>query len=145
MGYRSLVAYTIRFEDDFKDGTTDGRRKESFYTFLAEAKAKIPALWTGGEDSIHTWLHVVEDKFQFNFHTPHDIKWYPDYDEVKAHMALWELAREFHEDNECIVGQYIETGEADDDVTIKEFGEADDVYIRLSRKISCDWLDEKVE
>jgi hypothetical protein len=140
MGYRSLVAYTIRFVGD-----EDVKNEQSFSTFLAEAKSKIPALWTGEKDSINEWLTIDMTKLQFNFHTPHDIKWYPDYADVKAHMALWELGREFHEDNETIVGQYIELGENDDDITIKEFGEAEDYYIRLSRKISCDWLDEKVE
>ena len=80
-------------------------------------------------------------KCQFNFYTPHDIKWYPNYAEVKAHMELWELAREFHEDNECIVGQYIEMGENDDDITKKEFGDPEEDYISLRRQIICDWVD----
>jgi hypothetical protein len=140
MGYRSLVAYTIRFVGD-----DDKRSEQSFSTFLAEAKSKIPALWAGKEGSINEWLEIDMAKWQFNFYTRHDIKWYPDYDEVKAHTELWDLAREFHEDNETIVGQYIETGEADDDVTIKEFGEAEEYYISLRRKIICDWVNEKVE
>ena len=35
MGYRSDVAYTIRFVSDH-----DENNKQSFYTFIAEAKAK---------------------------------------------------------------------------------------------------------
>jgi hypothetical protein len=140
MGYRSLVAYTIRFVGD-----DDKKSEQSFNTFLCEAKANIPALWAGGEDSINEWLEIDMTKLQFNFHTPHDIKWYPDYADVKAHHELWELAREFHEDNETIVGQYIETGENEDDITKKEFGDVEDDYIGLRRQIICDWLDEKVE
>jgi hypothetical protein len=140
MGYRSLVAYTIRFV-----GNDDKKSEQSFNTFLCEAKAKIPALWTGEEGSINEWLEIDMSKWQFNFHTPHDIKWYPDYEEVKAHMALWKLAKDFNEDNETIVGQYIETGENDDDITKKEFGYIEEDYISLSREISCDWLDKKVE
>lgn len=140
MGYRSLVAYTIRFV-----GNDDKRSEQSFSTFLAEAKAKIPALWAGKEGSINEWLEINMVKWQFNFHTPHDIKWYPDYDEVKAHLALWDLAREFNEDNETIVGQYIEIGENTDDITKKEFGDLEEDYISLRREISCDWLDKKVE
>jgi hypothetical protein len=135
MGYRSLVAYTIRFVGDH-----DTKNEQSFSTFLAEAKSKIPALWAGKKDSINEWLEINMEKCQFNFYTPYDIKWYPDYPEVKAHMALWELAREFHEDNECIVGQYIEMGENEDDVTKKEFGEPEEDYISLSRQIICDWV-----
>lgn len=140
MGYRSLVAYTIRFVGD-----DDKRSEQSFNTFLCEAKAKIPALWAGGEDSINEWLEIDMTKLQFNFSTPHDIKWYPDYADVKAHHELWELAREFNEDNETIVGQYIETGENEDDITKKEFGDVEEDYIGLRREIVCDWLDKKVE
>jgi len=140
MGYRSLVAYTIRFV-----GNDDKKSEQSFNTFLCEAKAKIPALWAGKEDSINEWLEIDVSKWQFNFHTPHSIKWYPDYEEVKAHMALWKLAKDFNEDNETIVGQYIETGENDDDITKKEFGYIEEDYISLSREISCDWLNKKVE
>ena len=141
MGYRSLVAYTIRFVGD-----DDKRSEQSFSIFLAEVKSKIPSLWVSNEEhTIHEWLEINMVDWQFNFYTPHDIKWYPDYAEVKAHMALWDLAREFHEDNETIVGQYIEIGENADDITKKEFGDLEEDYISLSRKISCDWLDEKVE
>ena len=140
MGYRSLVAYTIRFVGD-----DDKKSEQSFNTFLCEAKSKIPALWAGEEGSINEWLEIDMTKLQFNFYTPYDIKWYPDYAEVKAHTALWDLAREFHEDNETIVGQYIEIGENADDITKKEFGDLEEDYISLSRKISCDWVNEKVE
>jgi len=59
---------------------------------------------------------------------------------------LWDLAREFNEDSECfVVGQYIEIGENEDDVTKKEFGDLEEDYIRLNREITCDWLDKKVE
>ena len=140
MGYRSLVAYTIRFVGD-----EDVKNEQSFSTFLAEAKSKIPALWTGEKDSINEWLTIDMTKLQFNFHTPHDIKWYPDYADVKAHHELWKLAFDFHNDNETIVGQYIEIGENEDDITKKEFGDLDDDYIGLRREITCDWLDKKVE
>ena len=140
MGYRSLVAYTIRFVGD-----DDKKNEQSFNTFLCEAKAKIPALWAGEKDSINEWLTIDMTKLQFNFHTPHDIKWYPDYADVKAHEQLWELAREFHEDNETIVGQMFIVGEEADDINQRAFGELEDDYISLSRKITCDWLNEKVE
>ena len=140
MGYRSLVAYTIRFV-----GNDDKKSEQSFNTFLCEAKAKIPALWAGGEDSINEWLEIDMTKWQFNFHTPHDIKWYPDYADVKAHEALWDLAREFSEDNNTIVGQMFIVGEEADDINQRAFGELEDDYIRLNREITCDWLDKKVE
>ena len=140
MGYRSLVAYTIRFVSD-----DDKKSEQSFNTFLCEAKAKIPALWAGKEGSINEWLEIDMAKWQFNFHTPHDIKWYPDYDEVKAHEALWDLAREFNEDNNTIVGQMFIVGEEADDINQRAFGELEDDYIRLNREITCDWLDKKVE
>jgi vesicle coat complex subunit len=141
MGYRSLVAYTIRFV-----GNDDKKSEQSFNTFLAEAKSKIPALWMRNEEhTIHEWLKIDASKLQFNFHTPHDIKWYPDYKEVQAHEQLWELAREFNEDNNTIVGQMFIVGEEADDINQRAFGELEDDYIRLNREITCDWLDKKVE
>ena len=140
MGYRSLVAYTIRFVGD-----DDKKSEQSFNTFLCEAKSKIPALWAGEKDSINEWLEIDMTKLQFNFHTPHDIKWYPDYAEVKAHEALWDLAREFSEDNNTIVGQMFIVGEEADDINQRAFGDLEEDYIRLNREITCDWLDKKVE
>jgi hypothetical protein len=140
MGYRSLVAYTIRFV-----GNDDKKSEQSFNTFLCEAKSKIPALWAGEEGSINEWLEINMVKWQFNFHTPHDIKWYPDYAEVKAHEALWDLAREFSEDNNTIVGQMFIVGEEADDINQRAFGDLEEDYIRLNREITCDWLDKKVE
>lgn len=143
MGYRSLVAYTIRFVSD-----DDKKSRQSFNIFLAEVKSKIPALsaWDK-EESINKWLVIDEQKMQFNFHTPHDIKWYPDYPAVQAHMELWELGKSFHEDenDKCITGQYVEVGEADDDITVKEFGYPMDTYVSVRRQIICDWINEKVE
>lgn len=148
MGYRSLVAYTIRFVGD------DKKARQSFNIFLAEAKSKIPAVWVDKDNPhdadtcfVHEWLKIDEQKMQFNFYTPYEIKWYPDYDHVKAHHELWDLAKAFHEDenDKCITGQYVEVGENEDDITVKEFGYPDDTYISVSRKISCDWIDEKVE
>jgi hypothetical protein len=126
-------------------GNDDKKSEQSFNTFLCEAKAKIPALWAGEEGSINEWLEIDMTKLQFNFHTPHDIKWYPDYDEVKAHEALWDLAREFSEDNNTIVGQMFIVGEEADDINQRAFGDLEDDYIRLNREITCDWLDKKVE
>ena len=140
MGYRSLVAYTIRFVGD-----DDKKSEQSFNTFLCEAKSKIPALWAGEKGSINEWLEIDMVKWQFNFHTPHDIKWYPDYAEVKAHEALWDLAREFSEDNNTIVGQMFIVGEEADDINQRAFGDLEEDYIRLNREITCDWLDKKVE
>ena len=137
MGYRSLVAYTIRFVGD-----DDKKSEQSFHTFLAEAKSKIPALsaWDK-EESINKWLVIDEQKMQFNFHTPHDIKWYPDYPAVRAHEQLWELAREFHEDNECIAGKFVIMGEETDDITERVLGDADYDWVNISRQIICDWVD----
>lgn len=137
MGYRSLVAYTIRFVGDH-----DEKNKQSFFTFLAEVKSKIPALsaWDK-EESINKWLVIDEQKMQFNFHTPHDIKWYPDYPAVHAHEQLWELAREFGEDNDCIAGKFVILGENTDDINEREFGDADYDWLNISRQIICDWVD----
>ena len=129
MGYRSDVAYMIQFQ-----------KKEDYWGFIAEAKCDPETAICFADEGFKQNDALLALQFGAD-----QVKWYPDYAEVKAHMALWDLAREFHEDNECIVGQYIEVGENDDDITKKEFGDLEEDYISLRRQIICDWVDKKVE
>jgi hypothetical protein len=51
-------------------------------------------------------------------HCPHS-KWYPDYTDVKAWNAFWEMAQEM----EGVSGVFARSGEEDGDVEHLEFGE----------------------
>ena len=136
MGYRSDVAYTIRFVSDH-----DERNKQSFYTFLAEAKAKAAtALCFGGRDRNN--FEVDERNFRINF-SALDVKWYESYPDVQCHEALIALANEWVEDtdNNAEVGyMFVRIGEENDDTEEKCGGEYDWDWLRVSRTIVADWL-----
>ena len=76
MGYRSDVAYTIRFVDDH-----DTNNEQSFYTFLAEAKANPQCAIALAEVEIDT------KRQRFNF-SAEGVKWYENYPEVISHKSI---------------------------------------------------------
>ena len=140
MGYRSTVAYTIRFTAQAQnnvDSPTDeevNQCKASFYTFLAEAKSKFSGVFTDG---------VVVDEYNFalNFITD-NVKWYEDYEDVKAHTALQDLSKSWVDDeNKHIGGIFVRIGEEADDVVEEGWGEHDWEWLRPHRSIICDWID----
>ena len=131
MGYRSDVAYTIRFEDD-----NDTKAEHTFYTFLAEAKSN--------PDYAHAMegVTIVEAKRQINF-IEHNTKWYDSYPEVASHKALWAMAEEYSEqEGSCIAGVYSEIGEDDNDVTVNRIGYGDFSWVSVERRIVTDWDEE---
>jgi hypothetical protein len=137
MGYRSNVAYTIRFTGD-----DDKAIEQSFYCFLAEAKVKFPTAVTD------TDLKVDEKNFALNFFAS-DVKWYEDYEDVKCHMSLLQLAQDWSENvdeengdtkgNKHIGGIFVRVGENADDVTEEGFGEHDWDWIAVQRQVIVDW------
>jgi hypothetical protein len=150
MGYRSTVAYTIRFtpipsnnvdlatEEEIKEC------KESFYCFLAEAKVKFPSAIS---DSAIT---MDEKNFALNFFAD-DVKWYEDYEDVKCHMSLLQLAQSWVDDvdekngetkgNKHIGGIFVRVGENADDITEEAFGEHDWDWIGVRRQVYADWME----
>lgn len=132
MGYRSDVAYTIRFVHE--DETNN---KQSFYVFLAEAKANAATAVCFEE---HGWMEFVvdEDNYRINFFAE-GVKWYESYADVQCHEALLSLASEWDEDNHAhIAYQFVRIGEESDDIEDKRSESADD-WIYLERSISRDW------
>jgi hypothetical protein len=131
MGYRSHVAYTIRFTDD-----DDTMNTQSFYTFIAEAKSK---------DACRAALEeckIDEQKLQINFHRE-DVKWYDTYSYVQNHEELLLLASdtiETYEDlKECIGYVFTRIGENDDDTEWKANGKYDTNWLWVKREITKDW------
>jgi hypothetical protein len=137
MGYRSTVAYTIRFTGD-----DDKAIKQSFYCFLADAKVKFPSAISDSD------LKVDEKNFRLNFFAS-DVKWYEDYEDVKCHMSLLQLAQDWAENtdekngevagNKHIGGIFVRVGENSDDITEESFGEYDWDWVRVNREVVCDW------
>ena len=137
MGYRSEVAYTIRFNGKDTDLLEDVQK--SFYTFLAEAKSKPE---TSGCFS-DQYLIVNEEECQLNFYI-RDVKWYDDFPEVKCHDLLLELVDEYDQrDTEGteFIASYLfrRIGESDDDCEERFGGEPDWDDIYLSRSLVVSW------
>jgi hypothetical protein len=148
MGYRSTVAYTIRFVPIVKEHegidyeTAIEKAKASFYTFLAEAKSKEDtALCFSAEES--DYFKVNEDDLQICFFVE-NVKWYDDYPEVKCHEALMDLSREWADDgdcsNPCIGGAFARVGEEMDDNTNDVWGQADYDWVGINRSVYADWV-----
>lgn len=90
MGYRSSVAYSIRWHDITSKGSN-----QSFYTFLAEAKAN-PA--TSPCFTMEDFSVAVNEKdLHISFYTE-EVKWYEGYEGVKAHTALLDMAQQYRND-----------------------------------------------
>ena len=129
MGYRSNVAYTIRFTSD-----DDTLNRQAFFTFIAEAKAN--------EDTRQAIEECEIDNInlQINF-ADSDIKWYDSHQDVASHDALIDLAEETIDDNvnECVGYIFIRTGENEDDNEVKAKGLYDFNWLWIRRTIERDW------
>lgn len=109
MGYRSDVAMLIT-----SDEPTD-RKVEELMVHLKLAQVSLKS-WTGQE-----W---AKDPFMgWNHHTlifkAENVKWYSDYDEVKAIEEVWEIAKKVT----GLSGVFLRIGESSDDVVDEHFGE----------------------
>ena len=133
MGYRSDVAYTIRFVDDH-----DTNNEQSFYTFLLEAKANPKCQIALSEVEI-------DHKKQMFFFTANDVKWYDNYPDVMSHMALVHLA----EDWSCQVSEgklhckigvaFVRVGEESNDIEERFSGDYGYHWVQISRQVITDW------
>jgi len=146
VGYRSTVAYTIRFtphpspqETENSDSPTDeelNECKESFYTFLAEAKVK----YSGAFDDES--MTVDESNMAINF-LAYDVKWYETYEDVIVHEDLLSLSKEWADEGETankhIGGIFIRIGEETDDLIEECWGEHDWDWMRIHREVVVDW------
>ena len=130
MGYRSDVAYTIRFVSDH-----DEKNKQSFYTFLAEAKSKAATA------HCFTEVEVDEVRLRINFAVD-DVKWYPSYPDVACHEALLDLADEWANDesnNSEVAYRFVRIGEEPEDIETKTGGDASWDWVNVHRSIERDW------
>ena len=142
MGYRSTVAYTIRFETpsydkpEEKEDPEDAKR--SFYTFLAEAKANVnTALCFTDTDC----FKVLEDKLEIRFFAE-GVKWYESYPDVACHEALIELSKSWADDdtsNPYIGGAFARTGEDTNDNVEEVWGQGEYGWVGVNRSVYADW------
>ena len=133
MGYRSDVAYTIRFVDDH-----DTNNEQAFYTFLLEAKAN-PKLQIALAE-----VEIDEKRHMFTF-TDTDVKWYDSYPEVDSHMALVSLAEDWscqvsEGKLNCLIGVvFLRIGEDTNDIEERYQGDYEHSWLSVSRSINTDW------
>jgi len=142
MGYRSTVAYTIRFTPipaNNVDSPTDeelNECKESFYTFLAEAKVKYSGAFTDKS------MKVDESNMAINF-LADSVKWYETYEDVIVHEDLLSLSKEWADEGETankhIGGIFMRIGEELDDMVQEGWGEHDWEWLSIHRQVICDW------
>ena len=133
MGYRSDVAYTIRFVDDH-----DTNNEQSFYTFLAEAKSNP-------KYQIALSEVTIDERNQMFFFSASDVKWYESYSDVDSHMALVELAEDWVRQVcegtlNCRLGViFMRVGEDTSDTEERANGDYEWSWIQISRQIITDW------
>jgi len=133
MGYRSDVAYTIRFTDDH-----DTNNVQSFYTFLLEAKADPRCAIALSEVT-------VDEKNQRFMFSADSVKWYDGYPDVRSHTALFAKAQDWAKQMEegklnCTMGAiFIRVGEDTDDIEVTVVGEYDWDWMSVTRGIITDW------
>ena len=128
MGYRSDVAYKIRFE-----------KAEDFWAFIAEAKLDPETQLCFTEEFVDNFK-VDEQHHDISF-LAEGWKWYDEYDEVQCHQALWAKARDrCDEDNVEVDGAYCRIGEESDDIDERYFGNDPWDMVRISRQVVVDWM-----
>lgn len=138
MGYRSTVAYTIRFPVP-NDADHEERKKvtDFFYTFIAEAKANEETAGCFSEEDTDVF-QVLEDRLEIRFFAE-SVKWYEDYPDVKRHEALVSLSKAWTNDNEYIGGAFARVGEDSNDNVEETWGNADWDWISIARSVCVDW------
>ena len=112
MGYRSEVAYVIRFKD---------KAMRELFVSLQRAKADHHINEALDE------LAEVEDCL-LGYHADH-VKWYDGYDGVKAHETLMHDSIDMFNKDEDITGwRFVRLGESQDDNEDREAGFSDELY-----------------
>lgn len=137
MGYRSEVAYKIKFSDEGQ-----------WNMFLLEAKSKPETRLCFEDES----LAVVHDEQEVRFYAD-NVKWYPDFEDVKCHHYLLELCDEYNmrqdkafvDAKEATINPswasylFRRIGESEDDIEEQHGGDPDWDWIELNRSLTPNW------
>ena len=138
MGYRSDVAYTIRFTSEYnaeKMPVDEKPIRDAFFTFIAEAKSKPE---TAGCFS-DKYLSLNEDKLKLNFYCE-SVKWYDSFEEVQCHEELISLAREWVDTGNPYIGViFSRVGEELEDMQLEFDGNYDYEWLHIRRSVVPDW------
>ena len=147
MGYRSDVAYTIRFT-----------KEEDYHLFILEAKSKpeTAGCFPPNDGSHFEECTCDDDKMRIDFHAT-DVKWYDSYPEVQMHEKLIAQAEAWCDDDTHIAVKggeleaslapyrvsfiFVRIGENTDDVEERQGGDYDWEWLHVSRSIEGDFPD----
>jgi hypothetical protein len=112
MGYRSEVAYVIRFKD---------KAMRELFVSMQRAKAD-PHINEALNETVE-----IEDCL-LGYHADH-VKWYEEYEGVKAHETLMSDSIDLFNKDEDITGwRFVRLGEEAEDNIQEEDGNSDDLY-----------------
>ena len=144
MGYRSDVAYTIRFKTE-----------QAYRLFILEAKAKDLGSCFSDDNSPYDEAECDDKRWRINFHAQ-STKWYPSDPAVAMHEKLLALADEWIDSDDHVkikdggleadiepyrLGYiYVRVGEDTNDVEERSNGDCDWAWLCVSRQIVGDWL-----
>jgi hypothetical protein len=136
MGYRSDVAYTIRFV-----------KEEDYHLFILEAKAnpETAGCFPPNDGSHFEECELDAERLRIDFKVD-NIKWYESFPEVAMHEKLIEQARAWCNDNEHISVEserwryrlgwsFVRIGEDNNDVTEEYGGNAEWDWLFIKREI----------
>jgi len=107
MGYRSEVAYVIKFGDKEKLDTFVGVQLVKKDEVVKEALKELKQIETTGEE-------------QYLYFYANDVKWYDDYPDVQVHHKFMEDAVEMFDDSSWV---FLRCGEQADDIQEEADGE----------------------
>jgi hypothetical protein len=148
MGYRSTVAYTIRFSKNKQEDEQDAV-KGAFLMFLEEAMANKDIKPCFGEHEFvdqqypNEGMRIDKEGCAINFFAD-GVKWYEDYPDVKCHEALVQMARDWlDEDNPCskyLGFAYARVGEDIEDLVEDVGGNGEYDWVSILRQVVCDWI-----
>lgn len=112
MGYRSEVAYVLRFKD-----------KEQRETFINIQRAKADTHINTALDEL---VELEEDKLAYHAYS---VKWYESYEDVQAHEKLMGDTLElFNQDKDIAGYRFIRIGEEYEDVVVSDNGDSDELW-----------------
>jgi hypothetical protein len=142
VGYRSEVAYTIRFAD-----TDKGR--QTFEIFLADARQNedIKGVFEDERSESHPDGCLIIDrvKLAINFYADY-VKWDMSFSDVKCHDSLLTLARDYVDDladhdarENCMGFLFYRIGEELNDIDELWGGDYDYEWLGVSRSMVKDW------
>ena len=150
MGYRSEVAYGVKVDDIvWNDQATEEEKNLSadgiFLLMLTEMQ-QDPIASKCFDDTYEINEHLTIDKEARTicFHTE-ELKWYDDYEDVKAHERMYQIMEEYAENFEAkenmhnpISCNFARLGEEFDDIEEKPAGDDPYSVISLYRGMSVD-------